>query len=63
MLDEKALKERLQEIAAENYKAPTRPEIYPLILAMGTYIGSIDSELRDDLIYTTMATWIDWGYF
>ena len=58
MIDEKELKARLQEIAADNYQAPTRPEIYPLILAMGTYIGSIDPELRDELIFTTMTTWI-----
>ena len=58
MLDEQALKQRLQAIASDNYKAPTRPELYPLVLAMGTYTGSLDPELRDDLIYTTMATWI-----
>jgi len=38
MLDEKELKLRLREIAADNYKAPTRPELYPLVLTMGTYI-------------------------
>jgi hypothetical protein len=58
MLDEQALKQRLQAIASDNYKAPTRPELYPLILAMGIHTGSLDPELRDDLIYTTMATWI-----
>ena len=58
MLDEQALKQRLQAIASDNYEAPTRPELYPLILAMGTYTGSLDPELRDDLIYMTMATWI-----
>ena len=58
MLNEQALKLRLQAIASDNYEAPTRPELYPLVLAMGTYTGSLDPELRDDLIYTTMATWI-----
>lgn len=63
MIDEQALKERLREIAADNYKAPTRPELYPLMLAMGTHTGSIDPELRDDLIYMTLATWIERDVF
>lgn len=63
MIDEEALKLRLREIAADDYRAPTRPELYPLILAMGTHTGAVDAELRDDLIYTTMATWIARGVF
>lgn len=59
MIDEATLKQRLLEIAAEDYRAPTRPEGYPLILAMGTHMGSPDPQLRDDLIYMTMATWIE----
>ncbi len=58
MLDEKELKLRLREIADDDYKAPTRPELYPLVLAMGTHMGSTDPELRDDLIFNTLATWI-----
>ncbi len=58
MLDEKELKLRLREIADDDYKAPTRPEIYPLVLAMGTHMGSIDPELRDELIFNTLAIWI-----
>ena len=34
MLDEQALKQRLQEIVVDDYKAPSRPELYPLLLAM-----------------------------
>ena len=63
MFDEQALKERLQEIVADDCKAPTRPELYPLMLSMGTYTGSLDPELRDDLIYMTMATWIERDVF
>ncbi len=63
MIDEQALKDRLKEIAADDYKAPTRPELYPLVLAMGTHTGAVDPELRDDLIYMTMATWIARGVF
>ncbi|MDX1413130.1 MAG: DUF2785 domain-containing protein [Candidatus Promineifilaceae bacterium] len=58
MIHEGELKRRLQEIANKDFEVPPRPERYPLLLAMGTYIGSPDPELRDDLIYTTLATWI-----
>jgi len=53
----------LQEIVADDYEAPSWPEIVPLVLVMGTYIGSVDPELRDDLIYMTLATWIDRDIF
>lgn len=58
MLDEKELKIRPREIADNDFNAPTRPEIYPLVLAMGTHMGSIDPELRDDLIFNILAIWI-----
>lgn len=63
MIDEQALKVRLREIVADGYKAPTRPEIYPLVLAMAAHTGSPDPELRDDLIYMTMAYWIERDVF
>lgn len=63
MLDEQELKQRLQEIAANNYHLPTGIEVLPLAYAMGTYLGSTDPELRDDLIYTTLAIWIQRGVF
>jgi len=58
MLDEFELKLRLREIADDDYNPPTRPEIYPLVLAMGNHISSTDPVLRDELIFSTLATWI-----
>lgn len=55
MLDEKKLKIRLREIADNDFNARSRPEIYPLVLAMVTHMGSIDPELRDDLIFNILA--------
>jgi hypothetical protein len=63
MLDEQTLKTRLQAIAEADYAVPTRLELLPLVLAMGIHIGSPDPELRDALIYTTLATWIERGVF
>lgn len=59
MLDEKTLKARLIEIRENDYEPPTQPEIYPLVLSMGNHIGSTDPELRDDLIYRVLVTWIN----
>ena len=63
MLDAQTLKTKLQEIAADDYKPPTGPELYPLVLAMGEHTGDLDPELRDDLIYTILATWINRDVF
>jgi hypothetical protein len=63
MLDAQTLKARLQALAADDYAVPTQPELLPLVLAMGTHIGSPDPELRDALIYTTLATWIERDVF
>jgi hypothetical protein len=40
---------------------PTSADLDVLIPAMLVYIGSADSELRDDLIYSTFAAWITDG--
>jgi len=37
---------------------PSPGEMEALIQAMLAYIGAVDSELRDDLIYPTLAGWI-----
>lgn len=59
MMTADELKQRLQAIAANDYQPPTLVEAYPLALAMGSHIGSTDPVLRDDLIYTTFATWLE----
>ncbi|OMF88993.1 DUF2785 domain-containing protein [Paenibacillus sp. FSL R7-0337] len=50
------IKETLQFIQTNNYQAP--PDAFPLAQDMLLHIGSIDAELRDDLIYTTFSHWI-----
>ncbi|MDD5369725.1 MAG: hypothetical protein PHQ40_11605 [Anaerolineaceae bacterium] len=52
------LKEQLQAIAQNNYLLPENIQAFPLALDMLDQIGSPDSELRDDLIYSSSATWI-----
>lgn len=58
MMTEAELKKRLQQSAVNAFKPPTEAELFPLSLAMTRYIGAVDSELRDDLIYPCFATWI-----
>lgn len=53
-----SLKESLQNIAQNNYSIPANIEPFELALEMMNYIGSPDNQLRDDLIYTALATWI-----
>jgi len=58
MSQEKELKVQLQIIAQKNFSIPAGIDQFALALKMMSYIGSTDSELRDDLVYTTFATWI-----
>jgi len=58
MLSESQLKEKLQALAQEDFHLARREELAELIPAMLKYIGSTDSELRDDLIYTAFDAWI-----
>lgn len=57
-LSEQALKERLLPLAVDNFKLPEGGDVYQRVLEMLPHVGSVDSELRDDLIYTGLATWI-----
>ena len=45
------LKEKLMLIKENDYQAP--PDTFKLIQEMINNIGSVDAELRDELIYTT----------
>ena len=58
MLTETELKEKLQALAQEDFHLSRREDLAELIPAMLKYIGSTDSELRDDLIYTAFDAWI-----
>lgn len=57
-LSERALKEQLYEIADSDFVLPERAKALPRALAMLPHLGCLDAELRDDLIYSTLATWI-----
>jgi hypothetical protein len=50
------LKEKLILIKENDYEAP--PNAPQLMQEMINNIGSLDAELRDDLIYTTLSHWI-----
>lgn len=50
------LKEKLIFIKENGYQAP--PATFQLVQEMINNIGSLDAELRDDLIYTTLSHWI-----
>jgi hypothetical protein len=56
------LREKLRLIARQDYQT-TKIEINELLPSMLHLIGSPDSELRDKLIYSTLATWIYRGNF
>ncbi|HEX2994007.1 MAG TPA: DUF2785 domain-containing protein [Anaerolineales bacterium] len=58
MLTETQLKEKLQVYAENEFRPPAQEELSELVPAMLYHIGSTDSVLRDDLIYSAFATWI-----
>ncbi|WP_150271388.1 DUF2785 domain-containing protein [Paenibacillus tepidiphilus] len=53
------LKEKLYTIKENNYQAPL--DTFTLVQEMMNNIGSLDAELRDELIYTTLSHWIPDG--
>ena len=58
MYTETDLKDQLQSIAQNKFSVSPSIEPFELALKMVNHIGSPDSQLRDDLIYTAFATWI-----
>ncbi|MBK8900897.1 MAG: DUF2785 domain-containing protein [Anaerolineaceae bacterium] len=57
-LSERALKDQLYEIADNEFALPEQAKAMPRALEMLPHLGSPDAELRDDLIYSTLANWI-----
>lgn len=57
MLTEPRLKEQLRAIAANDFRAPDGTDHWQLTQEMLAHIGSLDPELRDDLIYRTIVKW------
>ena len=58
MLSEQELKEELQSISLDDFRLSEGDDLSLLLPNMLHYIGSLDSELRDDLIYSAFANWI-----
>ena len=51
---ENTLKERLSRIAQNDYHVSDETEVWPLAVQIVHSLDSIDPELRDILIYTTL---------
>jgi hypothetical protein len=61
MLTEHELKQRLQPIVTADYAVADNETAFALAQAMMPHVGSADAELRDDLIYMTIAWWLERG--
>lgn len=57
------LKEKLIQIESDEYKVSGSMNAFEIAQEMMKYMGDIDSELRDNLIYSTFAEWIGHGEF
>src|SRR5512139_3207335 len=57
MSTEIELKQQLQTSAARDYLLPDGVDYWRVTQDMLVHIGSLDPELRDDLIYTTFVKW------
>lgn len=58
-MSEQTLKERLRAIRENSFAVPEEISAFELASEMLTYIGTPDSELRDQLIYATFVRWIE----
>jgi len=56
--DKDSLKEKLKIIKNNNYEITSDINYYQLTIEMLEYIGSPDSEFRDELIYSILSNWI-----
>lgn len=57
-LSERALKDQLITLSENKFELPENANYYQRALEMMPHLGSVDSELRDDLIYSCLATWL-----
>lgn len=57
-ISREALREELLKIRENGCKVPENVNAYELALLMTDYLGDIDSELRDNLVYTVLNTWV-----
>jgi hypothetical protein len=57
-LDEHHDKSFWRQIQQNKYAVPDGQRAFPLAQELSSYLGSTDPELRDDLAYSILATWI-----
>jgi hypothetical protein len=57
------LKDELSKIKANQYKVPVNLNAFDLAVDMMEHIGDVDSELRDNLIYSTILNWVTQDVF
>lgn len=57
-MEKHTLKALLRNIKDNKYAVPEGVNPYKLSLELMDYIGDIDGELRDDLLYSVLVTWI-----
>lgn len=57
-MEKQALKTLLRNIKDNKYAVPEGVNPYKLSLELMDYIGEIDGELRDDLVYCVLVQWI-----
>lgn len=58
MLTEEQLEEKLQALAQRDFVLSEQDDLSEIISAMLNHIGSTNSTLRDDLIYSAFGNWI-----
>lgn len=58
MITQESLKKELELVSQNQYQLPTGVSTDQILESMLAHIGVIDSQLRDDLIYSTFAEWI-----
>lgn len=57
-MEKQTLKSLLRSIKENKYAVPEGVNPYKLSIELMDYIGDIDGELRDDLVYSILAQWI-----
>lgn len=57
-LSEQALKDQLITLAEKGFELPEESNIFQRTQEMLPHLGAVDSELRDDLIYSCLASWM-----
>jgi hypothetical protein len=63
LIDKVEVKERLKTISSNDFKVPEGDNPFEMALVMLEYLGDVDAELRDDLVYSVLSTWVIKGVF